>query len=116
MTAPKPDFFVVGAPKSGTTSLFHYLKAHPDIHMPQEFEPFFFASDLNRSVHGKPLGVASLAMPNPDKRSVRNPFGICIRELLHRRSTRTRPEPRSSCCSETRWICSTLFTRNGRMI
>jgi len=27
----KPDFLVVGAAKSGTTSLFHYLNQHPKI-------------------------------------------------------------------------------------
>ena len=28
-----PDFFVVGAAKSGTTSLWHYLSQHPDIYV-----------------------------------------------------------------------------------
>jgi hypothetical protein len=34
LTAPKrrlPDFIVVGAQRSGTTSLFHYISQHPDI-------------------------------------------------------------------------------------
>jgi len=26
-----PNFFIVGAPKAGTTSLYHYLDQHPDI-------------------------------------------------------------------------------------
>lgn len=30
-----PDFLVVGAAKSGTTSLFHYLNAHPDVFIPE---------------------------------------------------------------------------------
>lgn len=29
-----PNFLVVGTAKSGTTSLFHYLNQHPDIHLP----------------------------------------------------------------------------------
>ena len=30
----KPNFLIVGAAKSGTTSLYHYLKQNPDIFMP----------------------------------------------------------------------------------
>ena len=37
------DFFVVGAQKSATTSLFKYLSAHPDIFMPPEKEVSFFS-------------------------------------------------------------------------
>lgn len=38
-----PNFFIVGAAKSGTTSLFHYLKQHPEIFLPNTKENFFFA-------------------------------------------------------------------------
>jgi hypothetical protein len=38
-----PNFFVVGAAKSGTTSLYHYLKQHPEILLPLQKENFFFA-------------------------------------------------------------------------
>jgi hypothetical protein len=41
-----PDFFIVGAPKSGTTALFSYLKTHPDVFMSTIKEPHFFASDI----------------------------------------------------------------------
>jgi hypothetical protein len=41
----KPDFFIVGAPKSGTTAMYEYLKAHPEIFMCRK-EPHFFGSDL----------------------------------------------------------------------
>lgn len=40
-----PDFFIVGAPKSGTTSLHAYLSAHPAIFMARK-EQHFFGSDL----------------------------------------------------------------------
>ena len=36
------DFLVVGAHRCGTTSLFKYLSAHPDIFMPARKELFFF--------------------------------------------------------------------------
>lgn len=38
-----PDFFIVGAPRAGTTSLYHYLRRHPDLFMPAVKEPHFFA-------------------------------------------------------------------------
>ena len=38
----KLDFIVIGAQKSGTTSLWQHLRKHPDIHMPVSKElPFF---------------------------------------------------------------------------
>lgn len=42
----KPNFFIVGAPKCGTTALYTYLRAHPDIFMPFQKEPHHFALDL----------------------------------------------------------------------
>ena len=38
----KPNFIIAGFPKCGTTSLFHYLKQHPDIFMPNQKELHFF--------------------------------------------------------------------------
>jgi Sulfotransferase family len=40
-----PDFFIVGAPKSGTTSLYWMLRQHPQIYLPDLKEPQFLASD-----------------------------------------------------------------------
>ncbi|MGD0599136.1 MAG: sulfotransferase [Terriglobales bacterium] len=45
-TVNKPDFFIVGAPKSGTTALYSYLGGHPDIGMSKHKEPHFFAPDI----------------------------------------------------------------------
>ena len=45
----KPNFFIAGAPKSGTTALYSYLRQHPDIFMPERKEPNFFCSDLEIS-------------------------------------------------------------------
>lgn len=44
----KPTFFIVGAPKSGTTALDSYLADHPLIHMARPKEPHYFATDLPR--------------------------------------------------------------------
>jgi len=39
-----PNFLLVGAMKSGTTSLYNYLNEHPQIYMPRIKEPKFFTS------------------------------------------------------------------------
>ena len=39
----RPDFFLVGAAKSGTTSLFQYLIQHPSIFIPSIKEPHYFS-------------------------------------------------------------------------
>ena len=38
-----PNFLIIGAQKSGTTSLYEYLKQHPQIYMSPLKEPRFFA-------------------------------------------------------------------------
>jgi hypothetical protein len=49
----KVDFFVVGAPKSGTTSLYFYLKQHPEIFLPSKKELHYFSfSDLKQREAG----------------------------------------------------------------
>mgnify|MGYP006424092415 CR=1 FL=1 len=45
---PKPNLFIVGAPKCGTTSLYAWLMAHPDVFMCTPKEPNYFGSDLHR--------------------------------------------------------------------
>ena len=44
----KPNLFIVGAPKSGTSALYRFLKQHPDIFMPKYKEPHFFSKDLQK--------------------------------------------------------------------
>lgn len=41
--ATLPTFLLIGAAKAGTTSLYHYLKQHPDVFVTAEKEPGFFA-------------------------------------------------------------------------
>lgn len=45
----KPNFFIAGAPKCGTTSLAHWLGEHPQIFMSTPKEPDFYCTDLNKS-------------------------------------------------------------------
>jgi hypothetical protein len=42
----RPNFFIIGAPKSGTTALFEYLKSHPRIAVSSEKEPHYFCEDF----------------------------------------------------------------------
>lgn len=46
---PKPDFFIVGAPKCGTTALNDYLAAHPEIFMCPRKESHHFCADWSPS-------------------------------------------------------------------
>ncbi len=42
-----PTFLVIGAMKAGTTSLYEYLKSHPQVFMPDTKELDFFVEELN---------------------------------------------------------------------
>lgn len=42
----KPNFFIAGAPKCGTSALYRYVRQHPNVFMPKMKEPHFFSSDL----------------------------------------------------------------------
>ena len=45
MKLKRPDFFIVGAPKCGTTAMYNYLAQHPDVFMAKK-EIHYFGSDL----------------------------------------------------------------------
>jgi hypothetical protein len=49
---PLPNFLIVGAAKSGTTSLYRYLQDHPQVFMPAIKEPNFFATERHRTIRG----------------------------------------------------------------
>jgi Sulfotransferase domain len=42
----RPDVFIVGAFKAGTTALYEYLRAHPQVFMSVPKEPMYFGADL----------------------------------------------------------------------
>jgi hypothetical protein len=57
-----PDFFIAGHPKSGTTALYEMLREHPQIFLPAEKEPWFFATELHERPPPRPSGIpATLA-------------------------------------------------------
>lgn len=59
MTARRPDFFIVGAPKCGTTALSEYLRAHPSIFFCEPKEPNFFNRDFDYYHSGNPDSIDS---------------------------------------------------------
>jgi Sulfotransferase domain len=50
-----PNFFIIGAPKCGTTAMCEYLHTHPNIFMSDSKEPFFVA------IHSAPSHRATMA-------------------------------------------------------
>jgi len=68
----EPDFFIVGAPKCGTSALAGYLRDHPDCFMCWPKEPLFFCEDLPgiRQVDDLPAYLRLFANAPPDARAV----------------------------------------------
>ncbi len=44
----EPNFFIVGAPKCGTTALSEYLRDHPNIYISEPKEPHYFTFDFEQ--------------------------------------------------------------------
>ena len=64
----RPDFFIVGAFKAGTTAMYEYLRAHPRIFMSVPKEPMYFGHDLTpryrRMTEDEYLGLFRDARPD----------------------------------------------------
>tara|TARA_B110000914_G_scaffold13961_1_gene10922 strand:+ start:672 stop:1571 length:900 start_codon:yes stop_codon:yes gene_type:complete len=58
MVEKKPNFIIIGAMKAATTSIYTYLKQHPDIFMTKVKEPMFF-NNFNQNTDFKVLGNKS---------------------------------------------------------
>jgi len=62
-----PNFLIIGAPKSGTTSLYEYLREHPQVFMSPVREPNFFS-----------FGMGELPAPTaPGIRMIRDLDAYC---------------------------------------
>ena len=44
----RPNTFIIGAPKSGTTALANYLSHHPNAFLCYPKEPSYWSSDINQ--------------------------------------------------------------------
>src|SRR4029079_14131002 len=45
-TGRLPNFLIIGAAKSGTTTMYEYMLQHPAVYMPKIKEPCFFDETL----------------------------------------------------------------------
>lgn len=48
-----PNFLIIGAAKAGTTSLYHYLRQHPDVFMSPVKEPSFYAPERDFAIQSR---------------------------------------------------------------
>lgn len=64
----KPNFFIIGAPKSGTTALSEYLREHRNIYFSYPKEPYFFCPDIikNRPVKTTSQYLSLFSATNSD--------------------------------------------------
>jgi hypothetical protein len=72
MVVLSPNFFIVGAPKAGTTALYVYLRQHPEIFMPADAkEPHFFSPEFRHPVFVRDAGeyAALFARAKPHQRT-----------------------------------------------
>lgn len=79
LTVKKPNFFIVGAPKCGTSAMYHYLGQHPDIFIPNTADAIehalggkkefhYFGSDLPFSRLSRDAYLAHFAQAKNEKR------------------------------------------------
>ena len=78
-----PDFFIVGAPKCGTTAMADYLGQHPEIGMCPRKETHVFATDLydrlggqERPAAAEPGAVPQLFAGLQEEPHARRGFGL----------------------------------------
>ena len=63
-----PNFFIIGAPKSGTTALSQYLKEHPNIFFSRVKEPHFFDLDTSKRLKADlPTYLSLFSEAEPDR-------------------------------------------------
>jgi hypothetical protein len=68
---PRPNFFIVGAPRCGTTAMYEYLRHHPQVYMPYRKEPVYFGSDLaKRPPYLDEAGYLALFEPAGNARAI----------------------------------------------
>lgn len=53
----RPNFFIVGAPRCGTTSLADNMSQHPDVFIPSVKEPFYFVEGVRYNDFGEYMAL-----------------------------------------------------------
>lgn len=59
-----PTFLIIGAPKAGTTSVYEYLRQHPDVYMSPVKEPQYFSIPEGDKSPGKAMIGATRTLPD----------------------------------------------------
>jgi len=77
----EPTFLVIGAPKSGTTSLYAYLRQHPQIFLPTQKELHFFSYKDLASNCGGPGDKAALRQLCPDAATYLKHYAAVANEI-----------------------------------
>jgi hypothetical protein len=73
--SPKATFFLVGAPKAGTTSVDRVLRRHEDVFLSPIKEPCHFCSDINAQI--------AQSLNRKDRIDLRSYLASPTREIVH---------------------------------
>ena len=79
----KPEFFIIGAPKCGTTSLSIYLSQHPEVCFSEPKEPHFVLTDIQAIAKSKLLPTMKNVLSAVGRKltkSVKTPLGVYIQK------------------------------------
>jgi len=71
-SATKPNFFIIGAAKSGTSAIWHHLQEHPDVYMSPRKHTRFFA-----------FGVEDPGFRGPAPKNPHSPYAITDLQIYH---------------------------------
>jgi hypothetical protein len=69
-----PNFFIVGAPKAGTTSLYNHLAQHPDIYMSPIKEPCHFSTEIRPENFSEEMGPGFESAVRAQKEYLQGPM------------------------------------------
>jgi hypothetical protein len=70
----EPNFFLVGAPKAGSTSLYYHLRQHPDIFMSPMKEPSYFCFEFRPENHAPAFRPRALDAVHRTQEYLRGPM------------------------------------------
>ena len=70
----EPNFFLVGAPRAGSTSLYYHLRQHPDIYMSPMKEPSYFCLEFRPENHAPAFKGHALYAAKSAQEYVRGPM------------------------------------------
>lgn len=118
-TGRRPNFFIVGAPKCGTSSLHSYLGQHPDAFVPNRKDVPFFGSDLeHRLAEGRPETLEAYLASFATARHERRVGDACVWYLYSTRAAQEieRFNPESSIIVMVRDPVELLYSLHSHLL